>query len=78
MTSTIQTTLQDFVLDAFRPIHERLQARKVKRKEVEWEVVFDAVRRYVQGNYQHDKIQSYIYTGIRDLTENMIADLQGP
>jgi hypothetical protein len=64
MTSAVQSTLQDYVLDCFRPVHERLQARKVKRKEADWKVVSDAVRHYIQGNYKRDKIPSYIYTGI--------------
>ncbi len=29
MTSAVQTTLQEYVLDCFQPAHERFQAREV-------------------------------------------------
>ena len=64
-----QGALHRATLEAFRPIHELIQARKHKKREIKWLAVTDAVRRYVYGNSMRDVIPSYIVVSIQNLKD---------
>ena len=68
-----QGALHRATLEAFRPIHELIQARKHKKREIKWLAVTDAVRRYVYGNSMRDVIPSYIVLSIQNLSEDLVS-----
>ena len=65
-----QDALHRATLEAFRPIHELIQARKHKKREIKSLAVTDAVRRYVYGNsMRYYVIPSYIVVSIQNLKD---------